>query len=68
MIVYKDTLISTIVDPINLPATVAVYKDTLISTIVDTPLWTRATWMVYKDTLISTIVDATYAGTSSSSL
>ena len=55
--VYKDLIISTIVDePLTTHAEV-VYKDLIISTIVDT----LATWthqeMVYKDLIISTIVD-----------
>ena len=58
MAVYKDTLISTIVDsPVVLEELqYLVYKDTLISTIVDLRIEIYQ-YYVYKDTLISTIVD-----------
>ena len=55
--VYKDLIISTIVDAIaNKKPPTHVYKDLIISTIVDSCLlFSRA--HVYKDLIISTIVD-----------
>ncbi len=34
-VVYKDSIISTIVDSIPVPSIMPVYKDSIISTIVD---------------------------------
>ena len=56
--VYKDLIISTIVDLLVLIENfLLVYKDLIISTIVDHILSDNLKPCVYKDLIISTIVD-----------
>ena len=55
-VVYKDLIISTIVDLVGSSVKLFVYKDLIISTIVDIVSLTRLV-TVYKDLIISTIVD-----------
>ena len=56
--VYKDLIISTIVDGDTAPMlNFIVYKDLIISTIVDLNNPPSALSFVYKDLIISTIVD-----------
>ena len=56
--VYKDLIISTIVDLISVSYPCwLVYKDLIISTIVDSEDYIRQMKRVYKDLIISTIVD-----------
>ena len=60
-VVYKDLIISTIVDiKINTLAA-RVYKDLIISTIVDKKYLMSVIFRVYKDLIISTIVDSLLA-------
>ena len=62
--VYKDLIISTIVDySCPPPQDVYVYKDLIISTIVDGEFDEIGTEFVYKDLIISTIVDNCKADT-----
>ena len=57
LVVYKDLIISTIVDIITLVLfEIRVYKDLIISTIVDFSA-DKIPHNVYKDLIISTIVD-----------
>ena len=56
--VYKDLIISTIVDEEKaIPKMPSVYKDLIISTIVDSRMEGSVDVPVYKDLIISTIVD-----------
>ncbi len=57
MSVYKDSIISTIVDLDGQGDGTRVYKDSIISTIVDPRPAIAFSVPVYKDSIISTIVD-----------
>ena len=57
MVVYKDLIISTIVDLLLSLGSFHVYKDLIISTIVDFKKIIVVKLKVYKDLIISTIVE-----------
>ena len=68
VVVYKDLIISTIVDYTRGGgAPRGVYKDLIISTIVDFCFGWLLIVLVYKDLIISTIVDSVTSTSSSPS-